>query len=176
MFFIIIGLLLTQSLYATERIIQFKSDITVHVNGALAVREDITVNAELNQIRRGITREFPTQYKDRAGNFYNVGFEISTVLMDGAPCPYFVESVSNGKVINFGDDSFLKTGKHTFTVVYATMRHVGFFENHDELYWNVTGDEQTVPTGNASALIYLPQGVPQNEVQKDCYAGIRKNY
>ena len=34
-----------------------------------------------------------------------------------------------------------------------------FFEDHDELYWNVTGDEWDVPVGNASAQIFLPQGV-----------------
>ena len=34
-----------------------------------------------------------------------------------------------------------------------------FFEDHDELYWNVTGDEWDVPLGNASAQIFLPTGV-----------------
>ena len=34
-----------------------------------------------------------------------------------------------------------------------------FFEDHDELYWNVTGDEWDVPVANASAQILLPPGV-----------------
>src|SRR6059058_2471314 len=32
-----------------------------------------------------------------------------------------------------------------------------FFEDHDELYWNVTGDEWDVPIQSASARIILPE-------------------
>jgi hypothetical protein len=34
-----------------------------------------------------------------------------------------------------------------------------FFEDHDELYWNVTGDEWDVPIADAQAEISLPNGV-----------------
>jgi len=34
-----------------------------------------------------------------------------------------------------------------------------FFEEHDELYWNVTGDEWDVPIERARAVIRLPAGV-----------------
>jgi uncharacterized membrane protein len=34
-----------------------------------------------------------------------------------------------------------------------------FFETHDELYWNVTGDEWEAPIESASAIVRLPDGV-----------------
>jgi Predicted membrane protein len=171
MLLIIIGLFLSQSLYASERITRFKSDITVCTDGSLLVREDITINAQLKQIRRGITREVPTQYKDRMGNFHNVGFQILTVLMDGAQSPYFVESVSNGKIINFGDDSFLKSGLHTFTIEYRTTRQLGFFEDHDELYWNVTGNGWRFSIDQAEVTVHLPQAVARDEIKFVAFTG-----
>jgi hypothetical protein len=48
----------------------------------------------------------------------------------------------------------------TRTVVlrYRARNGLRFFEDHDELYWNVTGDEWDVPIGAASARITLPAG------------------
>ena len=88
MIHIILALLFATSLSATERITNFHSDITIHENGSMIVREDITVKAEGRHILRGIVREFPTTYKDTWGNWYNVGFDIKTVLMNGKPVAY----------------------------------------------------------------------------------------
>ena len=41
----------------------------------------------------------------------------------------------------------------------ASRNGLKFFEDHDELYWNVTGDEWDVPIENARAEILLPPGV-----------------
>ena len=47
----------------------------------------------------------------------------------------------------------------TITLHYRVTNGLKFFEDHDELYWNVTGDEWDVPVENASAQILLPPGV-----------------
>src|SRR5262249_51648846 len=49
------------------------------------------------------------------------------------------------------DDS-LKTVEIEYTVSDALR----YFEDHDEFYWNVTGDEWDVPIASASASISLP--------------------
>ncbi|MBI2614619.1 MAG: DUF2207 domain-containing protein, partial [Gemmatimonadetes bacterium] len=48
----------------------------------------------------------------------------------------------------------------TRTVVlrYRAANGLRFFEDHDELYWNITGDEWDVPIEAASARIELPPG------------------
>ncbi len=171
MFHIILALLFATSLSATERITNFHSDITVHENGSMTVREDITVKAEGRRIRRGIVREFPTTYKDKRGNWYNVGFDIKTTLMDGKPVAYFVETARNGKKLNFGDDSFIRHGLHTFTVEYTTNRQLGFFEDHDELYWNVTGLGWRLPIEHVTARVHLPSAIPTDKIRFDAYTG-----
>ena len=47
----------------------------------------------------------------------------------------------------------------TITLHYRVSNGLKFFEDHDELYWNVTGDEWDVPLENVSAEILLPSGV-----------------
>ena len=49
--------------------------------------------------------------------------------------------------------------ERTIHLHYQVRNGLKFFEDHDELYWNVTGDEWDVPVGNASAQILLPPGV-----------------
>ncbi|MGA7225686.1 MAG: DUF2207 domain-containing protein, partial [Candidatus Acidiferrales bacterium] len=49
----------------------------------------------------------------------------------------------------------------TRTVIlhYRVLNALTFFEDHDELYWNVTGNEWEAPIERASAKIELPAGV-----------------
>ena len=45
----------------------------------------------------------------------------------------------------------------TLVLRYRARNGLRFFEDHDELYWIVTGDEWDVPVGAASARIELPR-------------------
>ena len=144
---------------AEEVIRNFISDVTVNVDGSLDVRESITVNAEGNQIKRGILRDFPTTYTDKNNVRVRVGFDVLSVERDGRDEAFSVENISNGKRIKIGNaDVFLEPGDHTYKITYHTTRQIGFFETFDELYWNVTGNGWTFPIEQASAIIRLPAG------------------
>ena len=150
---------LTTSAFAEERIVNFISDVTVNADASLEVRETITVNAEGNDIRRGILRDFPTTYTDRRGNRTRVGFEVLGVTRDGRSEPYALESISNGTRIKIGDaDVFLYNGQHTYEIAYRTTRQLGFFPEFDELYWNVTGNGWTFAIDQARVIVRLPVG------------------
>lgn len=75
-----------------ERILSYDVIAAIEKDGTLLVQEQIRVAAEGNAIKRGIYRTFPTKYKDRLGNRYKVGFEVTEVLKNGVP-----ESCSPGK-------------------------------------------------------------------------------
>ncbi|MGY9105651.1 MAG: DUF2207 domain-containing protein, partial [Alphaproteobacteria bacterium] len=49
-----------QAADTVERITAYSSDITIGRDGTLIVGETISVNAQRNQIQRGIFRDFPT--------------------------------------------------------------------------------------------------------------------
>src|SRR5262249_1926523 len=64
---------------AQERVLSFLSDVEVERNGDLLVTETIRVQAQGNQIRRGILRDFPTTYTRPGGTRVVVGFAVEAV-------------------------------------------------------------------------------------------------
>lgn len=144
---------------AYERIRLFDSEVIVQPNGDLLVTENITVEAELRDIRRGILRDFPTTYPAPDGRRVVIGFDVISVERNGKSEPYSIESLYNGKRIRIGSSSaMLSRGAHTYTIKYRTTRQVGFFADFDELYWNVTGTGWTFAIESAVATIRLPAG------------------
>ena len=158
--------------FATEVIQNYDSTILIKTDGSLIVTEKITVNSEGDKIKRGIFRDFPTQYKDIYGNHYNVTFEILSIRRDGIVENYHTEDLSNGIRIYIGNKGiYLKDGIHTYTIEYYTHRQLGFFEQYDELYWNVTGNDWSFPILQANAKIQLPPGVRSQQIETTGYTG-----
>ncbi|MGD8345904.1 MAG: DUF2207 domain-containing protein, partial [Lysobacterales bacterium] len=93
---------LASAAVADERILDYRSDIEVHDDGWLTITETLRVQAEGQQIRRGIYRDFPTRYRDRLGNHVKVEFQPVAVLRDGASEPWHTEERSNGVRIYAG--------------------------------------------------------------------------
>ena len=157
---------------AREAILDYLSEIEVRRDAGLLVEEVIRVRAEGRDIKRGIYRDFPTDYTDRLGNRYRVDFRLMEVLRDGVSEPHHTERRDNGVRIYIGDRNvMLSPGVYTYTIRYLTNRQLGFFERHDELYWNVTGNGWGFPIEQARANITLPAGVPGDAVRLEAYTG-----
>jgi uncharacterized membrane protein YgcG len=156
----------------TERILSFDSHITVNDNGSMEVAETIKVESAGEKIKHGIYREFPTVYKDNLGNKYKVTFDIVSVQRDGAAEAYHTSDLSNGVRVYFGrSDTELPPGKYTYRFTYRTSRQLGFFDDHDELYWNVTGLGWDFPIDVATATVVLPQRIRGVVRETDAYTG-----
>jgi len=150
---------ITNTLAQTEKILSFHSDIEIHDDGSMRVTETIRVICAGREIRRGIFRTFPTRYKDRYGNTIRVLFEVEEVLKDGESEPYHIEKMVNGVKVYAGQsDVFLRHGEYTYTLVYRTDRQIGFFDDYDELYWNVTGLDWAFVIDQVDAVVRLPAG------------------
>jgi uncharacterized membrane protein YgcG len=138
----------------------------------MTVRETITVSAEGRKIKRGIYRDFPTTYRDNHGTRFTVGFSVISVQKDGRPEPYHEQSMSNGRRVYIGDkNTFLRSGEYTYTLTYRTDRQLGFFNDHDELYWNVTGNSWDFPIDEVSASVTLPEGAADKGITLEGYTG-----
>ncbi len=142
---------------AEERILEFDSRVVVGTDGGLTVTETIAVEAEGRSIKRGIYRDFPTLYEGPGGRRHVVGFRVVEVLRDGRPENWFTKQRSNGVRIYAGkEDVYLRPGRYEYTFRYRTDRQIGFFEDYDELYWNVTGNEWEFAIDRARVTIVLP--------------------
>ena len=158
--------------FAQERILSYDTQLQINSDGSLDVREQIKVRAEGTNIRRGITRDFPTHYKDRVGNNVVVDLQVIDVLRDGKVEPWFVEKQSNGKRINTGNDDFLPVpAEYTYTLHYRTTRQLGFFDDHDELYYNAIGLDSDFAVESGSVDLRLPKPVPVEQLKAEGYSG-----
>jgi uncharacterized membrane protein YgcG len=106
----------------------------------------------------GLYRTIPVEYVTPQGFNYSLFLSIQSITDgDGSSLKY--ESSRERHYRKFkiyipNPDNSVKTVKIRYTVPDALR----FFEDHDEFYWNVTGDEWTVPIQSASAHIVLPEG------------------
>jgi len=155
-----------------ERITSFDSQVIIHTDGGLDVRETISVQAAGKSIRHGIYRDFPTKYKDRFGNLQEVGFSIVSLERDGRPEPYRTQMQLNGVRAYFGSpQQILASGEHTYVFEYTVNRELGFFPDHDELYWNVTGSGWDFPIDVVTATIIAPDQVRNSIRETEAYTG-----
>jgi len=157
---------------AQERILSYDILVEVRKDASLDVTERIGVRAEGSQIRRGIYRDFPTRYKDRFGNQVKVDLDVKSVEKDNVIEPWFTEKMSNGVRINTGNDNFLPVpAEYVYTLRYRTTRQLGFFADHDELYWNAIGTGWVFPIERGSVEVRLPSPVPVNQMHAEAYTG-----
>lgn len=164
--------LMATSAVADERILSFDSDIVVRQDASIMVTETIRVRAEGQQIRRGIYRDFPTDYRDRYGNDYRVRFEPFAVMRDGGAEDFHYEKSGRNVRTYFGSaNRLIEPGEHTYTFRYEVSRILGFFDDKDELYWNVTGVGWVLPIDRTSAAVSFEFDVPRDALQLYAYTG-----
>ena len=160
---------------AEEKILSFRSDITIHSDASLTVAETITVRAENNQIKRGIYRDFPTRYPreirpDPAGGLSGPAGPSGRragVVSISKGCPTGSGSISDEK------NRSPAPGEYTYTFIYETDRQLRFFPEFDELYWNVTGNDWKFPIEKASAVVHLPEGAGGKVIAVAAYTGVK---
>jgi len=157
---------------ADERILSFDSDITINEDASIDVTETIRVRAEGQQIRRGIYRDVPTDYVDKFGNRHEVSIVPLDVQRNGRDEDWRPTRSGDSLRVYFGNaDRLLPSGEHEYTFRYRAYRMLGFFDDYDELYWNVTGFDWRFPIDRASATVRFEFGVAADALQLDAYTG-----
>ena len=156
---VVLSLLLALPATAREEIRSFTSAVTVNADASVAVTETIVVNAELDEIRRGIYRDIPIVMLGSNGDKVRPDLDVLGVERDGSAEMFRVERMGNFQRIWIGNpDRYLDHGEHTYTIRYTMTRMARAFEDHDELYWNATGNYWVFPILRARAIVTLPDG------------------
>ena len=154
-----------------EVIKNFHSEISISRDGTLNVREDIEYDFQYAE-RHGIYRDIPYNY-DFGYKRYSIKLDVKSVTdFNGDPYKYEVSSSGGNIHIRIGDPDTTVTGVHGYSIEYTVRGAIAFFEDHDELYWNVTGDEWRVSIMRASAGVSF-DAETSDGVKAECYTGVR---
>ncbi|MHB8071685.1 MAG: DUF2207 domain-containing protein [Candidatus Cryosericum sp.] len=156
-----------------ERILSLDSLVTIHADSTLTVQETIQCLSAGVTIRHGLYRDFPTSYTDpQNGRTTRVSFQVVGLTRDGQSEPWHAQNLTNGVRVYFGSSAVdLPPGEHAYVFTYTSDRQLGFFEDHDELYWNVTGNGWEYPIDRASCTVLLPGTAWQKITDRTAFTG-----
>jgi len=148
----------------------FNSSIRILPNSDFWVDEEIIVNFG-NEQRHGIYRDIPYKY-DLPMRKYRVRIAVDRVV-DEAGKEYQTKISKRGDYLNIriGSPNFKVTGKQVYHLRYRVENAILFFNDHDELYWNVTGTEWECEIKAASASVHLPESVDEKDIRTTCFTG-----
>ena len=148
---------------------KFNSDIHVDQDGSARVTEEVTF-AFVGEFQ-GVYRSIPVEYPGPNGTNYSLFIRVNRVTDDHNSPLKYEKHTSNGylklKIFVPGAASTNRTVNIEYTVLDATK----FFDDHDEFYWNVTGNDWEVPIDSASAAIYFPAEV-SGQLRAQAFGGV----
>lgn len=149
----------------SESISSFNSVIAVGSNGTLDVTETIAYDFGSNE-KHGIYRDVPLV----SPNGSRIGIQMTGVGNgSGGTYPYSDSVSGNALDVRIGDPNVLVSGLKTYVIRYVVQNAVREFSDHDEVYWNVTGNGWSVPVESVTASMTLPQNI--GGLTMACYTG-----
>ncbi|MBI3478062.1 MAG: DUF2207 domain-containing protein [Acidobacteria bacterium] len=151
------------------RIADFKDTISISADGSALISEKITL-VFVGQWH-GIHRTIPVEYPGPHGTNYTLFLDVKSVTSeDGSKLKY--DSSKSG---DFRDLKIFIPGAEDATRVvnidYLVRNGIRAFDDHDEFYWNVTGNDWPVPIDHASAFVTFPDGAA-NGLRAQAFTGL----
>jgi hypothetical protein len=155
-----------------EEISNFSVLAEVQSDSSVLITENIHYDFG-EDLRHGIFRDIPVRYTNARGRNFSVNLKIDSVT-NAAGQPYFYETSRQGRFlrVRIGDPETLVRGEHTYVVSYKAQTAVNFFDERDEFYWNVTGNDWSLPINKASIVVHLPTEVKAAaDLSLKCFTG-----
>jgi uncharacterized membrane protein YgcG len=157
-FTLVVLVLLLSALPASARswrITDFRTTAVVHQDGSANFTEHITV-VFIGRFQ-GIYRTIPIEYPGPRGSNYSLFLDVKSITDEDGHSLKF-ERKRQGAYLNL--KIYLPSAEDTtktVNIIYSSPNAVRYFDNHDEFYWNVTGNDWPVPIDHASALVTFPE-------------------
>src|SRR5438093_9882942 len=137
---------------------EFDARIRVHRDARLDVTESIT--ARFVGSWNGLYRTIPVKYRTPQGLNWTLGVSLQSA-QDDAGRSLRTETSRQGAYIKYKVwIPGAANADRTLLLRYHATNGLRFFDEHDQLYWSVTGDEWDVPIRAATAATVLPPGTP----------------
>lgn len=137
------------------RIADFQDNITVDTDGTALVRERISLVFVGEW--HGIHRTIPIEYPGPDGTNYELFVDVKSVTdAEGSNLKY-----ESSRARGYRDLKIYIPGASDVSkiieIAYRVRNGTRFFPDHDEFYWNVTGNDWPVPIDHVSASVQFPE-------------------
>ncbi|HEX5394746.1 MAG TPA: DUF2207 domain-containing protein [Candidatus Saccharimonadales bacterium] len=129
-----------------------------------------TINAKFPDFdqNHGILRAIPKSYQG-----HTVSLSIESVKnAQGTAWKYTTSTDHDNTVLKIGDADVFVHGPQTYVIRYTVRNVINFQPDHQELYWDVNGDQWPQSFGRVSATVQIDKNVAdQLQDRQVCYAG-----
>ena len=149
-----------------EKIIDYSTVIHINEDSTIKILERIIYDFSDNH-KHGIFRDIPLKTNGR-----NLAIsDIAVKDEKGNEHPFAISEEGSKIRIQIGNPVSTVTGVHTYALTYKVSGAIGYFKDFDEIYWNVIGNDWTIPILKSQAVIYLPKAAPAVNMKASCYIG-----
>ncbi len=168
--FVLIGIFFNFHIVKAEQIDNFDTDIVINPDSSLRITE--TIEYDFGGLQKhGIYRDIIYKYRRDGSNFKIRINDIKVTDQSGKSYKFKVSHQDIYTRIKIGSADSYVSGKKVYKISYTVRRAINYFETHDELYWNVTGNGWQVPILASSAIVHLPDKFSTDEVSLSCFSG-----
>ena len=165
--------------YAQEQIINYDVNIKIHKTSEVDFIEKIQYDFRTEN-RHGIYRNIPYVTRNSDGIPFQLEIAVTDVKIQDNKnninsVPYTKSTSGEYLNIKIGDPNKTTKGINTYIISYKVKGAINYFSDHDELYWNATGNEWQRPIQQAKVTIDLSElDYPQiTNSNVACYSGIK---
>jgi hypothetical protein len=157
---------------SAEEIGNFRADLTINKDGTINVKE--TIDYDFGPLERhGIFRYIPQIKTNSEGKKYLMEISDFSVTDDSGALYQYKITYENGEVeLKIGDPDKTITGTHQYIISYKVSGGLTYFSDHDELYWNATGNGWDIPINRVLVNVQLPEITDDSAMRMACYTGV----
>ena len=147
----------------------FDEQIDVNANGSIDVTE--IIDFHFTGHWNGIYRVIPVKYSTPEGFEDTLYLEVTSITDQAGNSLKYEQTPqgNNTQLKIYIPDA--EDASRTVVIRYRALNAILYFDDHDELYWNVTGTEWNTPIREAMAHVELPEG--STGVHATAYTGAR---
>jgi len=151
------------------RIARFDTQMSVAQDGVATVTERLDV--AFTGAFHGIYRDIPVEYPGPHSSNYSLFLKVTGVTDgDGNKLKYDSSTRNGNRHLKIYIPDAVDATR-TVQIQYTVTNAVRWFDDHDELYWNVTGNDWPVPIDSASASINFPPNAA-GELRAQAFTGV----
>ena len=144
---------------AKEHIPYLSSKIEIMPNGLVRIRESVTVIANGEKLRYGLSKALPKYSISREGVRNSTIPYLNGVKINNPEIEYTLRDKGDRFLITPKKQFPLQPGIYTYEFDYILDRKLWYYDQFNEFYWDVTGSYWNLAISKAIATVRLPVNI-----------------